>query len=250
MKLTVFGEILWDVFDQEKKIGGAPFNFAAHAVRQGADVRLISAVGQDELGDEALRACKKLNVPTDAIARLANYPTGKCQVTLNDGMPVYDLSGDYAYDHIPLPEDTLPEDLFPADTLQEESSAIYFGTLAQRGKESRETLQSILSKKDLVDEVFFDINIRQHYYDDALIDESIRAATILKVSREEIGVLADVKKPGDDPAKAEGASQIISGGNSDLFSKRKERGLELFISRLTMVLGVAFFALALFISLR
>ena len=50
--------------------------------------------------------------------------------------------------------------------------------------------------------------------------------------------------------KAESAGQIVQGGNSELFSNRKERGLELFISRLTMVLGVAFFALALFISLR
>ncbi len=41
--------------------------------------------------------------------------------------------------------------------------------------------------------------------------------------------------------KAEGASQIITGGNSDLFSQRKERGVELFISRLTMCLGIAFF---------
>lgn len=50
--------------------------------------------------------------------------------------------------------------------------------------------------------------------------------------------------------KAESAGQIIQGGSSDLFANRKERGLELFISRLTMVLGVAFFVLALFISLR
>ena len=41
--------------------------------------------------------------------------------------------------------------------------------------------------------------------------------------------------------KAEGASQIISGGNSDLFSKRKERGVELLISRVTMALGLIFF---------
>lgn len=41
--------------------------------------------------------------------------------------------------------------------------------------------------------------------------------------------------------KAEGASQIISGGNSDLFNQRKERGSELFISRLTMTLGIIFF---------
>ena len=51
-------------------------------------------------------------------------------------------------------------------------------------------------------------------------------------------------------AKAESASQIIQGGNSDLFANRKERGVELFISRLTMLLGVAFFVLCLFISFK
>ncbi len=45
--------------------------------------------------------------------------------------------------------------------------------------------------------------------------------------------------------KAEAASQIISGGNLDLFNKRKERGSELFISRLTMLLGIIFFVLTI-----
>ena len=49
--------------------------------------------------------------------------------------------------------------------------------------------------------------------------------------------------------KAEAASQIIQGGNSDLFANRKERGFELFISRITFILGFAFFALSLLISL-
>ncbi len=45
--------------------------------------------------------------------------------------------------------------------------------------------------------------------------------------------------------KAESASQIISGGNSDLFSKRKERGVELLISRITFTLGMIFFLVSL-----
>ena len=49
--------------------------------------------------------------------------------------------------------------------------------------------------------------------------------------------------------KAESAN-IIQGGSSELFQNRKERGLELFISRLTMLLGIIYFALALFISLK
>lgn len=49
-------------------------------------------------------------------------------------------------------------------------------------------------------------------------------------------------------SKAEGASQIISGGSGDLFKNRKERGSELFISRLTLILGIAFFVICLVIS--
>ena len=49
--------------------------------------------------------------------------------------------------------------------------------------------------------------------------------------------------------KAEPASQIISGGSLDLFSKRKERGSELFISRLTMSLGIAFFVITIVMDL-
>ncbi len=50
-------------------------------------------------------------------------------------------------------------------------------------------------------------------------------------------------------AKAESASQIIQGGNADLFSNRKERGAELFISRLTFILGFSFFIICLIMSL-
>ena len=49
--------------------------------------------------------------------------------------------------------------------------------------------------------------------------------------------------------KAESASQIIQGGTSDLFANRKDRGFELFVTRLTYVLGFTFFILCLIISL-
>lgn len=48
--------------------------------------------------------------------------------------------------------------------------------------------------------------------------------------------------------KAEGASQIITGGNADLFKNRKERGSELVISNTTFVLGIVFFIICLVIS--
>lgn len=50
--------------------------------------------------------------------------------------------------------------------------------------------------------------------------------------------------------KASDAGQIITGGNEALFAQTKERGVELFISRITMLLGVIFFVISfiLFVS--
>lgn len=48
--------------------------------------------------------------------------------------------------------------------------------------------------------------------------------------------------------KASDASQIITGGNSVLLGKSKERGFEKFITRLTYVLGFAFIVLSMVLS--
>ncbi len=183
MKLTVFGEILWDIFGDEKKIGGAPFNFGAHCAKLGFDVDVISAVGNDSLGIGAVNAAKEIGVNTKNI-QTVDFETGHCLVTLNNGTPSYNLVQGVAYDNIPLPD----ESCFTAD-------AFYFGTLAQRNKESQETLKALL--KGTYKEVFFDINIRQHYYNDEMIDFSLKNTTIFKISREEIGVLGISGTPED-----------------------------------------------------
>lgn len=191
MKLTVFGEILWDLFDDDKKIGGAPFNFGAHCAKLGHDVHVVSAVGDDELGLLAVNEAEKLNVNTDNIL-VVPFKTGRCIVTLNNGTPSYNLVKDVAYDNIPLPD----KSCFTAD-------AFYFGTLAQRSENSQNTLKELL--KGNYREVFFDINIRQNYFSDEMIDTSLKATTIFKISREEIGVLK------------------IDGTNEEICKKLKEK---------------------------
>lgn len=49
---------------------------------------------------------------------------------------------------------------------------------------------------------------------------------------------------------ASDAGQIITGGNSSLFGNMKERGMELFITRLTAFLGLSFFIISLILFLR
>ena len=87
-----FGEILWDIFGDTRSIGGAPFNFAAHFASLGGAAALISAVGEDLLGDEALRAMRSFGVSERLVQRIAERPTGTCAVTLDGGgVPQYRL---------------------------------------------------------------------------------------------------------------------------------------------------------------
>ena len=48
--------------------------------------------------------------------------------------------------------------------------------------------------------------------------------------------------------KAESAMGALTGGNDSLFKNRKERGGELFITRLTVVLGLAFFIVSMYMG--
>ena len=51
-------------------------------------------------------------------------------------------------------------------------------------------------------------------------------------------------------SKASDAGQIITGGNEMLFKNVKERGSELFISRVTLILGILFFTISLVLYLK
>lgn len=177
MKVLVFGEILWDCFENKKELGGAPFNFACHFSSLGGSAYMVSAVGEDENGILSLEGAEKYGVNVKYVPK-NDYTTGYCRVTLENGKPSYDLVLPVAYDYIPLPE------------INEEFDGFYFGTLAQRNAFSRETLKIMLEKS--YKEVFFDINIRQNYYTKEIINYSLSKASILKTSREEIHVFSDL----------------------------------------------------------
>lgn len=169
-----FGEILWDVFDGKKQLGGAPLNFAAHFAKLGGKADMMSAVGNDALGDEAINAVKSHGVGVEYVARV-ELPTGRCNITLADGSPHYDLVCPVAYDAIPFCETSRQYD------------ALYYGTLACRSEASLKTLNRLLKRND-IKERFFDVNIRQNYYTSDLLHHLTSNATVLKVSREEISV--------------------------------------------------------------
>ncbi|NLK39235.1 MAG: hypothetical protein GX303_03160 [Clostridiales bacterium] len=178
MDVIAFGEVLWDIFPDKKVIGGAPFNFCAHFARLGGKAGLVTAVGRDPLGNETLDRIREMGISDEFVSE-SSYPTGVCLVTVDSkGTPAYELRQDMAYDHI------LPTDGQWAAIRSASAPVLYFGTLAQRNAVSRKTLAEILSCRRF-DHLFFDVNIRQSWFDREIVERGLRVSTILKVSREE-----------------------------------------------------------------
>lgn len=181
MKILSFGEIIWDVYENERFIGGAPLNLAAHCSKQGADSFMLSAVGNDDLGKNALEIVKNFNVKTDFVSINNEKETGKCIVTLNEnGVPSYNILTDVAYDYIKTPDNIK---IF-------EFNVFCFGTLALRSEENLETVKSIL-KNGNIKKIYCDINIRPPFFSDNVILFALENSNVLKISDEELHYVTD-----------------------------------------------------------
>lgn len=173
------GEALWDVLPEGKKIGGAPANFAYHVSQFGFNSRVVSAVGDDKLGNEILENFSEKNL--NCMIEKVPYPTGTVQVELDDeGVPCYDIKEGVAWDNIPFT---------PAlEELAKQTKAVCFGSLAQRSVVSRETINKFLDAMPDDDSQLriFDINLRQSFYTKEILCNSIERCNILKINDEEL----------------------------------------------------------------
>ncbi|WP_288723020.1 carbohydrate kinase [uncultured Bacteroides sp.] len=173
------GEALWDVLPEGKKIGGAPANFAYHVSQFGFDSRVVSAVGNDDLGDEILKVFKEKQLKHQL--QTVNYPTGTVQVTLDDnGIPCYDIKEGVAWDNIPFTDDL--------KRLALSTRAVCFGSLAQRNEVSRTSINSFLdTMPDGEGQLkIFDINLRQGFFTKDIIRDSCQRCNVLKINDEEL----------------------------------------------------------------
>lgn len=178
----MFGEVLFDCFPGgESVIGGAPFNVAWNLRRLGLDPLLVSAVGDDELGDKALGVLESGGLDRAGVAVRAGSPTGRVTVENPEGEASYTFQGDCAWDHVPLPSP-------PPET--RDHSLLYHGSLALRraGSGSRRTLRE-LRRLDLPR--FVDLNLRPPHFDPQTLPGLLTGAAWLKLNRHELTYVAD-----------------------------------------------------------
>jgi fructokinase len=178
------GEVLWDLLPEGRQLGGAPANFAYHCAQLGAPSMIASRVGNDQLGAK-IKDFLAWNNVGDLVQTDPGKPTGTVEVKLKEqGVPEYNIIEDVAWDFIEF-STSLREAATNADV-------VCFGSLAQRNAVSRAAIQQVLRHNDKETWRIFDINLRQHYYDEDILSESLNLCNVLKINDEELEVLKEM----------------------------------------------------------
>jgi fructokinase len=179
-----FGEALWDFLPEGLFPGGAPTNVAYHLARFGNDARLVTALGQDLLGDELLRRLRHWRLETSLIARHPALPTGTVIAELEpDGDARYQIAAGTAWDHIPATPEAL--------RLAAAADCLVHGSLSLRSAPNRAALESLLTSLRPRALHAFDVNLRPPHDDLDLVRELATRATLLKLNIHEAARLAD-----------------------------------------------------------
>jgi len=186
MQKTVlaFGEVLWDLLPNATVLGGAPLNFAYRVNALGDKSRIVSRLGRDRLGEEAMAAILALGLDTSLIQWDDARPTGTVNVCFDEARnPDFTINPDTAYDFIESNDALL--------AAAAEADCLCFGTLSQRNPQSRETLGRVLdAAKNAVK--LLDINLRRNCYWRDTIAASLAAADVLKLNDDEARHLAEM----------------------------------------------------------
>ncbi len=193
-QVLAVGELLWDLLPSGPRLGGAMANLALGCARLGRAARLITCVGDDERGSEALLALQavrltgSLGAPsgsfdTSLIQIKPGVPTGVVDVAMGpDGRPGYNIAKPAAWDDIELTAAAL--------AAAAGAAAICFGTLAQRAEPSRATLRRLVLATPEGCLRVLDTNIRPPYVSDEVVRWSLGHATVAKISEEELDTVS------------------------------------------------------------
>ncbi len=185
--VVAFGEVLWDLFPSGPVLGGAPFNFIYRMAELGHEGVMISAIGKDELGRQAVNAIEASGVSSTQIQHVERFPTGTVDIKFDEKkQPHYVITQGVAYDHIALTSSL--------EALVARAGCLCFGTLAQRHPDSRRTLSTLLDSLEATESGlrFLDINLRKDCFSLETIRDSLRRADIVKLNDTEAVALAEM----------------------------------------------------------
>jgi len=186
-RVVGLGEVLWDLLPERTCLGGAPTNFAYITTLMGDQGIVASRVGEDSRGLEALRRMEELGLNIDHVETDRVHPTGTVKVSLDgNGQAGFEIAHPVAWDFLEWTLDW--------QRLARTADAVCFGSLAQRSETSRATIRQFLAATSPHTLKVFDVNLRQSYYSQEILSESMRLADIVKLNEDELAKIMSLSK--------------------------------------------------------
>lgn len=183
MQIISIGEILWDVFRQGEILGGAPLNFSATAQRLGNSVALLTAVGTDVRGMQAIEGMHDLGLSTDLVQIVPNTATGTAIIAMDkSGNANYAIQRPAAFDCL------TSDDVLFSRIERLHPDWIYFGTLAHTHPPNETLLHRLVRQLPGI-QYFYDMNLRDGHWNPALVQRLSGVATVLKLNESEAETL-------------------------------------------------------------
>jgi fructokinase len=181
-KIVAFGEVVWDILPNGKTLGGTPSNMVFRCNSFSEQGFLLSRVGDDELGTEALEKLKDLGISDDNVQMDTEFPTGTVHITFDNNYdPRYVVTPDVAFDHIEFSAEALK--------LVREADCLFYGLLPQRFGISKNTLRELI--KESPDSLhFFDLKLFEHFFNVAVVENLLGSSNIVRIKEKEIPFLS------------------------------------------------------------
>ncbi len=184
-RALVVGEVLWDVFPDATRLGGAALNFAVHLERLGHVPLIVSAVGRDALGESATITIRSLGLDTTLLQSSDEFPTGTASVLLGPGdRTSFVIQRPAAYDAVEISESVL------AQVMQWHPSWCYYGTLFPSRTHGRNVLRQLLEAVPHAHR-FYDINLRPSFESRELVSDLLQLADVVKLNEHELTIVCD-----------------------------------------------------------
>ena len=180
LHIICYGEVLWDVFSEYKKIGGAPLNVATRLATLGNAISIVSRIGKDKEGLDIIEFLKSKKINPQFVQEDAVYHTGEVVVSLNEkGSATYSITSPVAWDYIektPVMKEAVSK-----------VTAFIYGSLVTRNETSRETLFDLL---DVAPFKVFDVNLRPPHYTLKVLEKLLLHADFVKFNDKELFEIA------------------------------------------------------------
>lgn len=182
IKAVCFGEVLYDIFPDTERIGGAPLNVASRLSSLGVETELLSKVGTDKKGEQIIKFLSDRGVGTLHIGKDPDYSTGVVNVSLSkSGSAIYEIAYPSAWDKIDVTKQNIKA--------VEEADIFIFGSLICRDEISRKSLLKLLTHAKFK---VLDFNLRPPHYTHNLLRELINKTDFIKLNDDELFEIAEI----------------------------------------------------------